>query len=276
MPDLTPIEPVEAKPRKRVRTLEPMVAGPRRAPAIDAADTDNDRGSPLAAIVGPIFTRARDIIAANVNDIVERADDPARMIRMVIMEMEEVLGEVRATAARSIADLKELRIARDRVAAKQDDWQERAELALEKGREDLARQALIEKERLGSLMSDLGQEMTGLEDQLKSYEAEIQQLQSKLSEARRRQAGIASRIESAMTRARAREAVDGTRTAEAFARFEELERRADEAEGRAEALALGNPPSLEDQIAALKAEDSADAALAAMKAARDKKQGNKE
>lgn len=270
MPDLTPIE---AKPKKRtpmtLERIEPMVDGPRRG-----GDGPRNFLAPIGAVLsGPIFTRARDVIAANVNELVDRAEDPAKMIRMVILEMEEVLGETRATAARSIADLKEMRLAHDKLERAELDWQERAGLALEKGREDLARQALLEKARIADLMDGLADEMVELERLLKSYEADIQRLQAKLNEARSRQAAIVSRIDSAMSRARARELLYGGRTQEAFSRFEELERRADVAEGHADALALGSGPDLEEEIAALKAEEAADAALAEMKAAKKKQEG---
>ncbi|WP_246333012.1 PspA/IM30 family protein [Sphingomicrobium lutaoense] len=206
--------------------------------------------------------------------MLDRAEDPARMIRMIIAEMEEVLVEVRATAARSIADLKEMRRANARLETLRDEWTERAELALSKGRDDLAKQALLEKAKLGDTIDGLHQEMEQIETVLKGYEADIAKLQAKLAEARARQNSIASRIESAMTRARAREMVYGSRTEDAFSRFEMLERRADLAEGHAEALGLTGPKSLEDEIAELRASDKIEAELAAMKAAQAAKKQN--
>src|SRR3954469_22925740 len=100
-----------------------------------------------------IFSRTRDIIAANVIDLTNRSDDPSKTIRVIIMEMEETLVEVRAAAARSIADQKEKRRQTRQLDALQASWTERAELALSKGRDDLARLALVEKEKL----TDLGE-----------------------------------------------------------------------------------------------------------------------
>lgn len=258
MPDLEPIKAVpKVRVAKAVRIERKPEAGSERAFA------------PIGAILnGPIFTRARDIIAANVTELLDRSEDPARMIRMIIAEMEEVLVEVRATAARSIADLKEMRRANARLETLRDEWTERAELALSKGREDLAKQALIEKSRLGETIDGLHEEMGQIEDVLRGYEAEIAKLQAKLAEARARQNSIATRIESAMTRAKAREMVYGNRTEDAFARFEMLERRADLAEGHADALGLAGPKSLEDEIAELRSAEKVDAELAAMKAKR--------
>jgi phage shock protein A len=215
-----------------------------------------------------VFSRARDIFAANMTELLDQADDPARMIRMMILEMEETLVEIRAAAARWIADGKEMRRALMRLDDLQANWTEKAELALSKGREDLARQALIERQNATDMADGLRAEMATVEATLKSYEADIARLQAKLREARARQNSIAARIESAVTRAKAREAMHGSRTEDAFAKFEILERRADFAEGRADALALTGPKSLEEEIAELKANEQVDAELEAMKAAR--------
>ena len=215
-----------------------------------------------------IFSRTRDIIAANVIDLVNRSDDPAKTIRVVILEMEETLVEVRASAARSIADLKEKRRQLTQLAQLQDSWTERAGLALSKGREDLARAALIEKEKLGELADEIGDEIADIDSSLRANEADIAKLQAKLREARVRQNAIATRLESAENRARLREMYAGSRVQDAFSQFDLLEREADLAEGEAEALMLAAPPkSLEEEIAELKVAERVEAELAAMKAA---------
>ena len=227
--------------------LEPIVARPAvRIPRqTEAGQETTIRFAPLSGILsGPIFTRTRDIIAANMTELLDRSEDPARMIRMIIVEMEETLVEVRATAARSIADIKEMRRACNRLDDLQYGWTEKAELALEKGREDLARAALAEKQKAAEMAEGLHAEISQIEQVLRGYEADIARLQAKLAEARARQNAIASRMESAMTRARTSEVLHGSRTEEAFAKFEILERRADFAEGRADALALSGPKSL--------------------------------
>ena len=178
-----------------------------------------------------IFSRTRDIFAANMTELLDRAEDPARMIRMIILEMEETLVEVRASAARSIADSKEMKRALVRLDELQASWTEKAELALSKDREDLAKAALIERQKAADMAEGLQAELASIEDTLKSYEADIAKLQGKLREARARQNAIATRIESAVTRAKAREMLNGSRTEDAFSRFEQLERRADFAEG---------------------------------------------
>lgn len=213
-----------------------------------------------------IFSRTRDIMAANFTELLDRSEDPSRMIRMIILEMEETLVEVRASAARSIADAKEMRRAISRLDGLTESWTEKAELALSKGREDLAKAALIERQKAADMAKGLEAEIKVVDDTLKSYEADIAKLQSKLREARARQNALATRMESAVTRAKAREVLNGSRTEDAFSRFELLERRADFAEGRAEALGMTGPKSLEEEIAELRSEEAVDAELEALKA----------
>jgi len=214
-----------------------------------------------------IFSRTRDIIAANVTDLLDKAEDPAKLIRMIIMEMEETLVEVRAGAARTIADQKEMRRAVVRAEAAQASWSEKAELALSKGREDLATAALVEKAKAKSFADSTQTDVAQLEDSLRTNEDDIRRLEGKLREARQRQNALQVRIESAGGRAKMRALYKGPRMEEAFAKFEIIERRADLAEGRADAYALGGPvASLEDQFAGLRAGDEVAAELAAMKA----------
>lgn len=221
-----------------------------------------------------IFSRTRDIFAANMTELLDRAEDPARMIRMIILEMEETLVEVRASAAKTIADGKDMRRTLARLEDLQSSWTEKAELALSKGREDLAKAALLERQKAADMAEGLREEIKVVDETLKGYEADIAKLQGKLREARARQNAIAHRLESAVTRAKARELLNGSRTEDAFSRFEVLERRADFAEGRAEALGMTGPKSLEEEIAELKASEKVDAELEAMKAALAAK-GNK-
>ena len=213
-----------------------------------------------------IFSRTRDIVAANFTDLLDKAEDPAKMIRMIILEMEETLVEVRASAARTIADQKEMRRHIGKLASLEANWQEKAELALSKDREDLAKAALVEKQKATDMVERLEAEIAVLDDALKASEADIAKLQSKLRDARARQSAISTRMESAHNRIRVREAYSGERVQDAFSRFDVLERRADLAEGRAEVLGMGQPKSLEEEIAELKSSEKVEAALEAMKA----------
>ena len=213
-----------------------------------------------------IFSRTRDIIAANVTDLLDRSEDPAKMIRMIIFEMEETLVEVRASAARTIADQKEMRRHISKLEALQDNWHE-------KDREDLAKAALGEKRKAGEMAVRLRGEIGVLDDALRAYEDDITKLQAKLREARTRQTSISTRLESAENQIRLREMTNGERVHEAFSRFDELERRVDDAEGRADALNLGQKRTLDDEFADLRAEDLIEEDLAALKASTAKKEG---
>ena len=151
-----------------------------------------------------IFSRARDILQANVSDLLDKAEDPAKTIRLVIMEMEETLVEVRASAARTIADQKETRRTIMKLDAAQANWAEKAELALSKSREDLATAALVEKQKVGAMVEQMRGDVGALEDDLRAHEDDISKLEAKLREARTRQNALLSRLESAQSRARVR------------------------------------------------------------------------
>ena len=217
-----------------------------------------------------IFSRTRDIIAANFNELLDQADDPAKMIRMIILEMEETLVEVRASAARTIADQKEMHRHTVKLDRLQVDWSEKAQLALSKDREDLARAALVEKRKAADMAEQLKAEIAVLDDALRAYELDIEKLQNRLREARGRQTAIAARLESAENRVKLRTLLATERVDEAMARFDQLERRVDYAEGRADALSIAEgtkPPSLADEIAALEGADKVDEELEEMKRA---------
>jgi phage shock protein A len=221
-------------------------------------------GGPLMGI----FSRTRDIIAANFNELLDQADDPSKMIRMIILEMEETLVEVRASAARTIADQKEMHRHTVKLERLQADWSEKAQLALSKDREDLARAALIEKRKAGDTCDQLKQEIAVLDDALRAYEQDIAKLQNRLREARSRQSQISARLESAENRVKLRSLMTSDRVDEAHARFDQLERRVDYAEGRADALGIGqDKASLADEFAALEGGDRVDDELEEMKRA---------
>ena len=224
-----------------------------------------------------IFSRTRDIIAANVTELLDNAEDPAKMIRMIILEMEETLVEVRASAARTIADQKEMKRHVNKLEQLQADWTDKAGLALSKDREDLARAALLEKKKAADMADQLNVEINVLDDALRASEQDIAKLQAKLREARMRQNNIMSRLESAENRVKLRTMYNGDKVREAFSRFDLLERRVDMAEGRADALGMAEDErgerkalgqrSLDDEFAALAGADKVDEELEAMKRA---------
>lgn len=217
-----------------------------------------------------IFSRTRDIIAANFSDLLDRSEDPTKMIRQIIFEMNETLVEVRSSAARAIADQKEMRRHIAKLDALQADWKDKAELALSKDREDLATAALIEKRKASDMADRLRSEVAQLEELLNGYEADISKLQQRLTDARSRQTQIANRMESAENLYRMREMTNGDRVEDALSRFEELERRVDAAQGRADALSMGRGKTLDEELAELQAAEKVADELAELKAAQGK------
>ncbi len=251
---------------QRASRFDSEVERLRRSPTPTASSSSSSIGVPWMGI----FSRTRDIIAANFTDLLDKADDPEKMIRMIIFEMEETLVEVRASAARTIADQKEMHRHTVKLDRLQADWAEKAQLALSKDREDLARAALMEKKKAGDMADQLKAEIAVLDDALRAYELDIEKLQNRLREARSRQTAIAARLESAENRVKLRTLLASERVDEAMARFDQLERRVDYAEGRADALSLADgrsQPSLADEISALAGQDKIDEELEAMKRA---------
>jgi len=257
-------------PADKLVRIPPRPGGPRRSEAHRSPRSPRYGGSGLGfmeLLPMSIFNRTRDIVAANFSDLLDKAEDPAKMIRMIILEMEETLVEVRAGAARTIADQKEMHRQIARLERLQESWTEKAELALSKGREDLAHGALTEKQKAADMADSLRAEIEALDDAMRSSEADIAKLQGKLREARMRQTATQTRLDSANQRARLREMTAGPRVDEAFSRFDLLERQVDYAEGRADALMLGAPPrTLDEEIAELRNAEKIDAELEALKA----------
>jgi phage shock protein A len=257
-------------PADKLMRIPPRPGGPRRPEGARGQRHPRPARSAFSLmelLPMSIFSRTRDIVAANFADLLDKAEDPAKMIRMIILEMEETLVEVRSSAARTIADQKEMQRQIARLERLQESWSEKAELALSKGREDLAHGALTEKQKAADMADSLKAEIDLLDDSMRASEADIAKLQGKLREARMRQSATQSRLESANQRARLREMTAGPKVDEAFSRFELLERQVDYAEGRAEALALAAPPkSLDEEIAELRNAEKVDAELEALKA----------
>ena len=221
-----------------------------------------------------IFSRLADIINSNINAILDRAEEPEKIIRLIIQEMEDTLVEVRTNAARSIADKKAIARKLDQVKEAQEEWARRAELALEKGREDLAKAALLEKAKLADTAGILEQELVQVEEAIVQGDADIAKLQAKLAEAKAKQKAIVTRQEAAGSRLKVRTTLQDGRVDDALARFEQVERKLDEAEGRVEAFDLGQRKTLAEEIAALEAEGAIEAELESLKdriAARDKR-----
>ncbi len=213
-----------------------------------------------------IFSRLADIINSNVNTLLDRAADPEKMIRLMIQEMEDTLVEVRATAAKGIADKKELQRKLGRMAKVQEEWQRKAELALAKDREDLAKGALMEKAKLADTAGALADELGHLDDALGHHEADIAKLGAKLGEVKARQKALLARQDLTSARLKTRRRVYEARIDDSLGRFEQMEQRLDQSEGEVEAFDLGRGKTLAEEIAALEAEGEIEQELAALKA----------
>ena len=213
-----------------------------------------------------IFSRLADIINSNITATLDRAEDPEKMIRLMIQEMEDTLVEVRSSAARSIADKKELQRRLERLGAAQAEWQRKAELALSKDREDLAKGALVEKAKLATTTRDLVEELEHLDAGLAKFEEDIAKLEAKLREVRAKQKAIVTRHNAASSQLKVRQRMFDNRIDEAFARFEQMERRIDATEGKVEAFEMGRGKTLAEEISDLEKEAAVEDELAALKA----------
>jgi phage shock protein A len=214
-----------------------------------------------------IFSRLTDIVNANITALLDRAEDPAKMIRLIIQEMEDTLVDVRSDAARLIADRKEIRRRVGRLTDAADEWTKRAELAVTKEREDLARAALVERSKVADLITLLERDDEALKERMTELDGDIGRLQTKLAEAKAKQAGLLARAQTANARFAVREHLYNGRVENAVARFDQVERKLDEMEGRVEAFDLGGgSATLANEIASLEASSKIDDDLAKLKA----------
>jgi phage shock protein A len=212
-----------------------------------------------------IFSRFADIINANLNSILDKAEDPAKMIRLIIQEMEDTLVEVRTTSARTIAEKKELQRKIEKIKSEVDNWQQKAELAISKDREDLAKAALMEKKRLVELVADMDSQLAISNETLDQLNLEIGQLQDKLQDAKSRQSTLEMRHKTAASRLKVREHLYSTDANDAMDKFENYERKLDNIEANVDSQDLGRKRTLAEEIESLEDDDVLEAELAELK-----------
>lgn len=212
-----------------------------------------------------VFSRFTDIINSNINSLLDKAEDPAKMVRLIIQEMEDTLVEVRSSSAKTLADKKDLARQAARFESEAQQWQAKAELALSKGREDLARAALVEKKKCIESGSSLVGELDHIDDHIAKLQSEITQLQDKLADAKARQKAIIMREKTVSSRLKVKSKIDSGKMEDALSRFDRYERKIDDIESQVDAYDLGSK-SLADEIAGLEVDAHIDDELAALKA----------
>ncbi len=186
-----------------------------------------------------IFSRISDIVNSNLNALCDSAEDPEKMIRLIIQEMEDTLVEVRSASARVIADQKTASRRRDRIAAEVLAWEDKAKLAVSKGRDDLAKAALQERRAVEDTLRIVESELTASGEHIGHLNEEIGQLQQKLDDAKAKQKTILLRAKTMQSRVQVKNQVHRKELDDAFARFERFERKVDNLEGELQAMDLG-------------------------------------
>ncbi len=212
-----------------------------------------------------IFSRMSDIINSNINALLDKAEDPEKMVRLIIQEMEEALVEVRSTSARAIADRKELQRRQAWLATEATEWERKAEVAVNKGRDDLAKGALVERNKAKEVADSLSEELQLVDQTLFKLNEDVGALQAKIKDAKARQNAIVMRGKAAVTRLGVRRQLNDHNVDDAMQRFELYERKMDDLEGQIEAYDMGQK-TLSEEIAELEQGEDLDGELKELKA----------
>jgi phage shock protein A len=212
-----------------------------------------------------IFSRMSDIVNSNINALLDSAEDPEKMIRLIIQEMEDTLVEVRSSSARVLADRKTAERKRLRIAQEVNDWEEKAKLAITKGREDLARAALQEKRAIEEELETISAELNSTDEHIEQLNDEVTQLQQKLSDAKAKQKALLMRSQTVHSRMAVKRQMHRSELDEAFSKFDKFERRMDNLEGELDAMDLGREGGLAAEIDALQDDDALNEELEALK-----------
>jgi len=213
-----------------------------------------------------IFTRFRDIVSSNINAMLDSAEDPDKMIKLMIREMEDTLIEIKSSCAGVIASRKKLERKLDELLERRNLWAKRAELAVNKGRDGLAREALVEKRRFSELAESLNAEVLEHSSLIEQYQEDIQELEGKLSGAKEKKRTLAERHKKAQNKKRAQTDIRRMDSSESMARFEHLESRIERMEAEADMVNFGKPKTVDDEFDDLATDDEIEKELAKMKA----------
>ncbi|THB74489.1 MAG: phage shock protein PspA [Desulfobulbaceae bacterium] len=223
-----------------------------------------------------IFTRFRDIVSSNINAMLDKAEDPEKMIKLMIREMEDTLIELKSSCAGVIASRKKIQRKLEDVSERVELWEERAALAVSKGKDDLAREALVEKRRFASLAEVMEKEISDHTGLIEQYQHDIGELEGKLASAKEKKRVLVQRHRKAQNKKRAQEDIrrmDGT---DSMARFEHLESRIERMEAEADMVNFGRKPTAEEELNNIATDEEIEKELANMKAAAYGDTGKKE
>jgi len=212
-----------------------------------------------------IFTRFRDIVSANINAMLDRAEDPEKMIKLMIREMEDTLVEIKASCAGVMAEQKKAERQLDELDSRVSFWEEKASLAAQKGRDDLAREALLEKRRYTNRSGDLEREILELKLLIERYQDDIKQLEGKLKLARNKQRMLVQRHIHARRKRKAEEEIRRMDSVDTIHKFDDLESRIERMESEAELVNFGKKSTLEEEMDKLSGDDAIEKELIALK-----------
>ena len=211
-----------------------------------------------------IFTRFRDIVSSNINAMLDKAEDPEKLIKLMIREMEDTLVEIKASCAGVLANSKKLERQLKEVRSRSEHWEAKAALAVNKGRDDLAREALVEKRRYADAAAALDRELQEHHVLVEQYQNDIRQLEEKMGTAREKQRLLVQRQIRAVGKLRAQEEIRRMDSSEAVLKFEELESRIERMEAEADMINFGKP-DLEDDLESLDFDEEIEAELKSLK-----------
>jgi phage shock protein A len=220
-----------------------------------------------------IFTRFSDIISSNINSMLDKAEDPEKMIKLMIHEMEDTLIELKSSCAGVIAGRKKVERKLEEMLGRRDLWAERANLAVAKGRDNLAREALIEKRRFAEIAEALENELVEFEGIFNQYQEDITELESKLNNAKEKKRVLVQRHKRATGKKRAQEDIRRSNSGDTMARFDKLESRIEQMEAEADLVNMPKKPTIEEEFDNLASDDEIENELARIKAAQDKTKG---